>query len=157
MDLTLPSRCPEEVTSHLEERSMALLPFALYDLIGLTDLDAAGLLEICNREYGDHANSIKYPIKKNFKGKSLREVFEHHLSMYSEDTFEPGYFLAVTSRDWMSQGLLLVTLTDGDDDTVDTCFLKAESTGMAMVNLQIGNLDWSDVKEQAMEPEAEEN
>ena len=149
VDLTLPSKAPEIARYH--DRSMALLPFALYDLVGLFDKDYAHLLSVCNSEYGDHDNAVKRPPRTNFRGKALREVFEYHISLISGRTFEPFNFLAVTSHDWQTVGVLVVALDDDNMQCdVDKCFLKAEKTGLALVNLQIDNLDWSDVKADAI-------
>ena len=151
IDLTLPAKAPDMTQYH--EQSMTLAPFALYDLAGLDNDDYENLLNTCNSKYGDHGNSVKRPPQYNFKEKPLKEAFDYHLSLGKSGTFEPVYFLAVTTPMWKTQGVLAVAL---DDETrqcnVDSCFLTAEESGLAMVNVQIDMLDWSDVKKTAIKP-----
>lgn len=139
-NLDLPPETPDSVQS--AEASFSLRPFALYVLVGITEDDYALALEKCNSKYGNHDNSVHRPSKYNFIGEPLQAAFDYHLH---QERFDKMTFLAVTSLNWKEVGIYLVTLDD-ERGHVDAALIPAEETGMVLVNLQIGNSDWPEIK-----------
>ena len=68
--------------------------------------------------------------------------------MASEGNFDPCYFVVVLSDNWKNEGRLPVTL---DDDNLeckpDRFFVDPTDPDLLLVNLQIANMDWSEIKE----------
>lgn len=78
----------------------------------------------------------------------LRDVFEYHLELGAEQIYDPIYFIVATVRDWKKEGVLLVTLDDDNlECKVDSFQIKAEASGLSVVNLQIANSSWDEEKE----------
>ncbi|KAF1348207.1 hypothetical protein BDV97DRAFT_400367 [Delphinella strobiligena] len=140
IDLTLPSRVPE--ISHYHTIPTKLNPFAIYNLSPSTDLQ--NILEatnsLCPRSCISAAPSA-------FPNDSLSSIIKHHLTLPS-DQFDPRYFLAVTSEDWREEGILVVTLDDDELECRPDAFrVKAQDAGLLLLNLQVGNTDWGEAKE----------
>lgn len=144
INTTLPDHVPEMSQDH--SSNGRLNPFALYILADCLD-DLPTVLEVTNslcptNDYVKPAPHVAFP------GSDLKQVIDYHISL----GFVPGYdyrwFLAVTSTDWRKTGILIVTLDDDDMECKpDAFFIKPEDSGIVLVNLQVGNTDWYEVKE----------
>lgn len=140
IDITLPSRVPE--MSRYHTIATGLKPFALY-ILSPHPLDLPDLLKTTN-SLCPRPDYVKAAPKTIFKN-SLKEVVNYHLTL---SQFDPRYFLAVTTEDWREKGILVVTLDDDDLDCEPDFFrVKAEDAGILLVNLQIGNTDWFEARE----------
>jgi len=146
-DLTLPSKAPGMERYH--HTPMELLPFALYTLVDFTDEELTQLQAVCESETDcDPGTKVKYPAQYKYVGGPLRAAFAYHLQLGREGEFDPTYFIAATSQDWREKGVLLVTLDDDDlECNVDSFQTRAETSGLSLVNLQVGNTDWFEEKE----------
>ncbi|KAK5722037.1 hypothetical protein LTR17_014473 [Elasticomyces elasticus] len=147
MDLSLPERASE--MEAVDNAPMQLLPFALYLLEDLLESEVEHLLKVCNEQTDAAVGEIvRLPPRSQFIGGPLRAAFQYHISLGEEGTFDPRYFIAVTSRAWRDDGVLLVTLSDEvPDGKVDNYWVQANAAGLLVANLQIGNMDWYESKE----------
>jgi hypothetical protein len=140
MDLSLPDTVPD--MAQFDNRPMTLDSFALYNLVDTED-EPSGLVEEsqsdCPRD--DYVRFRKAPGVN-----SLRSLIEFHLNTTVQDAFDPNFFLVVTDPDWRHNGLTVVTLGD-DEGKPDKFVLKTADSGILLVNLQIGNTDWYEAKE----------
>ena len=147
-DLTLPAKAPGMERYH--HTPMKLLPVALYTIVDLTDDELRELREECESKCNQEPEStVRLAPRCKFLGEPLRGVFDYHLELGRAGVYDPTYFIAAISRDWREEGILVVTL-DTDDElecNVDSFRIKAEESGLSMVNLQIGNSDWPEQKE----------
>ena len=139
-NLSLPLLSPDSV--RLQEASFSLHPFALYTLVDITEDEYSRILENCNSRYDNHDNSVQRPPKYGFVGQSLQSAFDYHLQL---ERFDKVYFLAITSRNWTETGVYLVTM-DNEQGHPDACSIPVDESGLTLVNLQIGNSDWPEVK-----------
>lgn len=127
---------------------MELLPAVLYTLVDLSDAELDELQRVCESQIPDvdPGANVRRPPESRFVGRSLRAVYDYHLELGSQRTFDPIYFVVATAKDWKRKGVLLVTLDDGDFDTpgckTDSFFIKPAESGLSFVNIQIGNSDW---------------
>lgn len=142
IDITLPDRVPEMSRHH--SIATGLKPFAIYILSSdpnPSDLDA--LIETTN-SLCPRPGYVKPPPTAIFEN-NLKSVIHYHLTLSS---FDPRYFLAATTENWREKGVLVITLDDDDLDCKPDSFrCKAEDTGILLVNLQIGNTDWCEARE----------
>lgn len=149
-DLSLPPTAPVE--RHRDE-PMELLPAVLYTLVDLSDAELDELQRVCESQIPDVdlGANVRRPPESRFVGRSLRAVYDYHLELGSQRTFDPIYFVVATAKDWKRKGVLLVTLDDGDFDTpgckTDSFFIKPAESGLSFVNIQIGNSDWFEERE----------
>jgi hypothetical protein len=150
-DLSLPAKAPSMARYH--DEPMSLRPAALYTLADLSDAELRNLERECEAEYADQrpepGSAVRLAPQPRFIGQPLRAVFDHHLQYIEENhDYERTYFIAAVDRDWMSRGVLLVTLDDDDlECVVDSFRIRASQTGSAIVNLQIANTGWDEMKE----------
>lgn len=146
-DLTLPSKAPGMEYYH--DRPMEILPFALYTLVDFNDEELTKLQLACESEIdcgpGTH---VQFPARFKYIGGPLRAAFDYHVQLGRGGKFDASYFIAATTQDWATKGVLLVTLDDDDlECNVDSFQTRAESSGLLLVNLQIANSDWFETKE----------
>ncbi|KAK7745584.1 hypothetical protein SLS62_009761 [Diatrype stigma] len=85
-------------------------------------------------------------------GKStLRDVYEHHVRARDADpSVHPLYFVVADRADWRAEGLLAVHLDCGygeEEDRVGVGRCGVDWADSWGVNLDIGNMDWMDLKE----------
>ncbi len=146
-DLTLPSKATEMVEYH--DRPMQLLPSALYTLVDLTSEELTQLQQACESGIGcDPGTKIQFPPHHTYISRPLRAVFDYHIELGREGDFDPKYFIVATKQDWKAEGVLLVTLDDDDlECNVDSFRCRAETAGLSLVNLQVGNTSWGDEKD----------
>ncbi|ETS81872.1 hypothetical protein PFICI_06874 [Pestalotiopsis fici W106-1] len=149
-DLSLPTRAPSMARYH--DQPMTLHPAALYTLVDLTDAEFQALQDECESgclETGhERGTSVRPAPQSRFVGQPLRAVFDYHVGLGAQDTFEPRYFIAAVEKDWRVKGVILVTLDDDDlECKVDKFRINAVDSGLSIVNLQIGNSSWDEEKE----------
>ncbi|KAL9615687.1 MAG: hypothetical protein Q9160_009335 [Pyrenula sp. 1 TL-2023] len=149
-DLSLPSKAPSMARYHNEP--MTLHPAALYTLVDLTDAELEDLERECEAGCIDtgseRGTSVRLAPQTHFVGQPLRAVFDYHLELGRQNTFEPTYFVAAVDKEWRRKGVLLVALDDDElDCNVDSLRIKAVDAGLSVVNLQIGNSSWAEEKE----------
>ena len=145
--LTLPSQAPGMQYYH--NRPMQLLPFALYTIVEFTDEELTQLQLACESE-NDCApgTKVQSPTQFRYIGGPLRDAFDYHVQLGTEGKFDPRYFIAATNQDWRAKGVLLVILDDDDlECNVDLFQTRAETSGLSLTNLQVGNTDWLDEKD----------
>ena len=131
---------------------MRLLPFALYSLCDMSNEELSAIRNICEskceNENENNEHIVQFPSQFRFAGQHLQAIINYHLELGRTGEFDPIYFIVVVSPQWQSQGVLLVTL---DDDNLeckpDLLCTSADEPGLSLVNLQIGNTDWYEVKE----------
>ena len=144
VELDLPKHTPQAVRER--EQSFALHPFALYTIADISENEYSRSLERCNSRYGDHENSVRRPPKYGFVGRSFQEILDYHITLAKDKRYDMVNFLVITSKEWEQFGIILVTLDD-ELGNVDSCQIPAEDTGITLVNLQIGNADWKEIKD----------
>ncbi|KAL1864936.1 hypothetical protein Plec18167_009609 [Paecilomyces lecythidis] len=147
-DLSLPAKAPSLDAYYGESQN----PVALYILVDLTDEELQELQRECETgciETGNEPDSCVRPAPRpRFVGQPLRAVFDYHLEVVKQKTYEPRYFIAAVDKDWRAKGVILVTLDDDElEGNVDSFRIKAVDSGLIVVNLQIGNLGWEEEKE----------
>ncbi|KAL0260176.1 hypothetical protein SLS55_005922 [Diplodia seriata] len=149
-DLTLPPTAPVE---RYRDEPMELRPVAVYTLVDLTDTELEELRRVCESECvgSEPGDNVRLAPQPRFVGSPLRAVYDSHLELGPQRTFDPIYFIAAVDTDWRRKGVLLVTLDDGNFDEpgckTDSLLVKPEDSGLVFVNLQIGNSDWEEEKE----------
>jgi len=151
VDLTLPNTSSPAIDPY-KDLPDELLPFALYvhvELGGDDELDQ--IEEACNSQI-DGTDTVRRAPRYDFSGQPLRAAFDEHLDNLIETRrFDPFYFIAVVDKDWRDNGLIIVTMDNGSDDNVsyiDQLRVPADEVGLALVNLQLANVDWSEYKDQ---------
>lgn len=151
MDLSLPPRWPSEARFDAVES----LPSALYTLVDLTDEELHQVRQACEAaciEDGNVPNSsVRIATQPRFIGQPLRAVFDHHVEWRARDApleFDPKMFAVVVDVEWQQKGILLVTLDDKEEGggKVDSFFTDAEDAGRIIVNIQISNMGWDELK-----------
>lgn len=151
MDLSLPPRWPSEARFD----AMEMLPSALYTLVDLTDEELLEVRQACEAaciEDGNEPNSsVRIAAQPRFIGQPLRAVFDHHVEWRARDApleFDPKMFVVVVNVEWQQKGVLIVTLDDQEDEggNVDSFFTDAGEAGRIIVNIQIGNMGWDELK-----------
>lgn len=129
---------------------MQMLPIALYTIVELDDDELGKLREACESKCDQEPESaVRLAPRAKFAGEPLRAVFDYHLELGRAGAYDPTYFIAAIGRDWRSDGVLVVTLDTDDelDCNVDSFRIKAEDSGLSMINLQIANSSWAEEKE----------
>lgn len=99
--------------------------------------------------------------RHDFTGQPLRAALSEHLDkLLPTGRFSPFYFAAVVDADWNEKGLIIVTMNDWSDEEnwhIDQLRVPVDDVGLALVNLQIANTDWEELKEQYEEGDVEED
>lgn len=134
------------------DEPMTLHPAALYTLVDLTDAELGDLERECEAACVDTGNergtSVGLASQPRFVGQPLRAVFDSHLELGEQNTFEPRCFIVAVEKEWRSKGVILVTLDDDElDCNVDSFRIKAVDAGLTVLNLQVGNSSWAEEKE----------
>ncbi|KAI4734394.1 hypothetical protein E4T50_15073 [Aureobasidium sp. EXF-12298] len=140
LDLSLPDSVPA-MAQH-SDRPMTLDSFALYILVD-TETEHSHLIEECHAQCprDDYIYFRKAPDVN-----SLKTLIDFHLTTTVSDGFDPNLFLVVTDLNWQQKGVCIITLSD-DDGKPDMFQIKAEDSGIVLINLQIGNTDWYEARE----------
>ncbi|EKG21363.1 hypothetical protein MPH_01355 [Macrophomina phaseolina MS6] len=132
------------------DKDMAMHPAALYTLADLSDNEMQRLQQECESQCTDAeaGSSVLLAPKSRFVGQALRAVYEYHLELGAQDTYDHRYFIVAIHKDWEKKGVLLVTL---DDDCleckVESFRVHARDAGIIILNLQVANSDWAEEKE----------
>ena len=149
LQLSLPRICPNTYTHYAEWG-----PEAKYAVYALTQLNQQQLqnLQTDLNSAEESTGGCKLAPQPDFSGRLLRDVYDYHIRIRDEDqSVHPLYFIVADQADWTNKGILAIDLAcnfDGEEDRVGVgrCSVDmAESWG---ANLNIGNLDWMDLKEQ---------
>lgn len=121
---------------------MTLDSFALYSLID-TEEEPPDLIEECQSQ----CPRLDYVYFRKTPGiTSLKSLIDFHLDTTVQDGFVPNMFLVVTDPDWQRKELIIVTL-GSLEGRPDKFTMKAADSGILLINLQIGNTDWYEAKE----------
>ena len=158
MDLTLPSKSSPELSRYLHEPT-ELLPFTIYFHVPLPKSNKESLLSVCNSKLEPGSpEAIQGSSQVDLVGRSLRVAFDHQISHASSRTHDPFWFASVVHEDWRKNGVLVVALNDDENEClIDKVFLPAEVVGLSLVNLQIGNVAWGELKEEFNEFNSADN
>lgn len=77
---------------------------------------------------------------------------EYHVGLAQDGQLDSRYLLVVACPEWRTKGVVIVAL---DDDEMrckpDRLWLKAEDAGLALVNLQMSNVGWEELKEDSLD------
>lgn len=146
-DLSLPTKIPEMAQYH----ETNLLPFALYALCDLDERELAQLRTTCQSEcqLNPGQEQVLFPPQSQFPGKPLREIVDYHIDLARNGEFDPRYFIVAVYPNWKRR-VLIVTLND--EELIcrpDSVWNTPQESALTLVNLQISNMDWDDVKEGA--------
>ncbi|KAI1281831.1 hypothetical protein F5Y07DRAFT_271708 [Xylaria sp. FL0933] len=149
-DLSLPAKAPSMARYH--DEPMTLHPAALYTLVDLTDTELTDLAHECEKGYvdtgGGRGSCVRPAPQPRFVGQPLRAAFDYHLELGTQNTFDPGYFIAAVEKNWQTRGVILVTLDEDElDCNVDSFRIKAADSGLTIANLQLANSSWDEEKE----------
>ena len=158
---TLPPKAPntEQHKAVLSTPNPYQYKYQIYSLVPLDQEALARLEKDIDAGHPDDdvtgGNSALSKEAGRFAGKSLREVYDYHLEARDRDpTVHPLFFIVADNADWKENGVLVVHLDCGwragakkgrDCVGVGRCGIDwADSWG---VNIDIGNMDWMDLKE----------
>ncbi|KAI8623990.1 hypothetical protein F5Y19DRAFT_491795 [Xylariaceae sp. FL1651] len=150
-DLSLPTEAPSSMAQYRAQQP-ANIPIALYTLSDMTDDELADLQRECEAacvENGcDRGSCVRLAPQARFVGQPLRAVFDYHLELAKQVTYDLEYFIAAVDKDWRARGVILVTLNDDNDMwRVQSYRTKASDAGLTVMNLQIGNLGWDEERD----------
>lgn len=152
---TLPKYVPNGERYRMDDLNRK---FAVYSLV---DLDKAQLQELertlntasaAHDDIDDEGTSYaQLADQPNFSGRTLREVYDHHIRTRDESNWmDPLYFIVVDQEDYKAKGLLAVYLNTYDDEEDDRIGVGRCGFDWAAdwgVNFRIGNMDWFELKE----------
>lgn len=128
-----------------------LLPFALYVHVeGVAEGELSAIETECNSQLPGDA-MVKRASRHDLAGQPLIAAVTDHLINVSARRFDPFYFVAVVDKDWRESGVILVTMNDGRDEAVchiDQLCVPAQESGISLVNLQIANSEWDELREE---------
>ncbi|KAI0506309.1 hypothetical protein F5B22DRAFT_624395 [Xylaria bambusicola] len=151
-DLSLPMEAPSSLAQYRAQQSASYNPTALYTLVDMTDDELADFKRECEAacvETGSERGScVRLAPQARFVGQPLRAVFDYHLELAKQITYESEYFIAAVDKDWRARGVILVTLNDDNDLwRVQSYRTKAADAGLTVINLQIGNTGWDEERD----------
>jgi hypothetical protein len=109
-----------------------ILPFALYTHVSLSDEEVTRLIETCNRQLEPSVrDTVRLGPRNDFCDQPLRASFQHHINEVAHRReFYPFYFAALVTQDWENSAVLLVTLSDDNDECkVDKLFARLRMSG----------------------------
>ena len=154
-DLSLPATVPEMAACHDQEASDA--PFAIYALCDVDEDDILEIAKTCNSVCEIEGQVIRPP-RQYFPGGRLRDGVQYHVGLAKEGQFDPKHFIVLACLDWRTEGVVIVTLDDEEMQCKpNLLWIKAEDAGLALVNLQISNMGWEELKEDSLDSTAPED
>ncbi|KAI4722796.1 hypothetical protein E4T48_00863 [Aureobasidium sp. EXF-10727] len=132
--------------------------WAAYSLVPLKEGDQERLLDDLNT--GDwSAGQCILATQPDFSGRTLRDIYDHHIEASKEDNeMHPHFIIVADQDDWDTNGVLLVylyasrVLTPPDDDDYDDEFVVGvlrcgvEMADTICCNLEIANMGWEEFK-----------
>lgn len=126
-------------------------PFAIYTLCEVTEDDVTEIIKTCDSACEIEGQVLRPP-RHRFPEGRLRDVVEYHVELAKEGQFDPKYFIEVACREWRTKGVVIVALDDEEMQCKpDLLWIKTEDVGLALVNLQISNMSWEELKEESLE------
>lgn len=132
------------------DREGSDVPFAVYTLCSVDEVDITEIIKICDSACEIEGQVIRPP-RHHFPEGRLRDVVEYHVELARDGQFDPKYFMVVACPERRLKGVVIVAL---DDDEMrckpDLLWLKAEDSGLALVNLQMSNVSWEELKEDSL-------
>ncbi|MCJ1328355.1 hypothetical protein MMC10_005032 [Thelotrema lepadinum] len=148
-DLSLPSKSPAENKSFYNENHDGD-KFAVYTLVDLGSDGIDGLVKTLEDGNTDLEDTQSLPSKYDFRGKSLKDVYDYHLQLGREERLNPTLFIVAQYENYKANGVLLVNLNTDLELSIDTCRISSAEALLAAVNIEIANNDWEDWKEEEM-------
>ena len=150
IDMTLP-RTSSPAMVRFRDMPMRVLPVAVYLH---TTVDVEALLQACNSQLDTSMRDImRLAPHSDFFNQPLHASYDYHIGHVApRSEFDPFHFIAVVGPHHQQSSVILAALdADGSDDEcqVDKLVVQPpQDVGLVIVNLQIGNCDWEDYKEQ---------
>jgi hypothetical protein len=151
-DLSLPATVPEMAVYHDREASDA--PFAIYTLCDINEDDVTEIIETCDSACEIEGQIVRPP-RHRFPEGRLGDIVEYHVGLAKEGQFDPKYFIVVACSEWRTKRVVIVALDDEEMQCQpDLLWIKVEDAGLALVNLQISNMSWEELKEDSLDSAA---
>lgn len=154
--LALPKRLPQ-IEWLLHEQPEGIPPFALYFMHDANDEEMETVRKLCTKDHGDTLpagdselvdNWVKLPPQSKFVGQPLHSIVDYHIELITTKGAEFEWFYFIVSVYPACSVVLLVTLIDDLGECVpDREWVKIESASLSLVNLQIANVNWDEIKE----------
>ena len=142
--LSHPAKAPgvEKFDENYDERE-----FAVYKMVPLPKTSTEALLKAMVDGAGI-PDAAQLAPESDFANQSLEAIIEKHLQLAEQtDTFNPRTFIVATHQDWQDKGVSLVNLNCDGQSSIDTVSVPAKLAASLLGSLEIGNTDWSEVKE----------
>lgn len=147
-DLSLPSKSPTE-SHHHENHSCDKI--AIYTLVDLGGNGIDALIKVLQNNDETPEDVACPPPKYNFSGGSLRNVYDYHLALETnERSLHPTLLVVAHHEDYRTKGVLLVNLDTDRQCSVDICRVKASVAILVAVNQMISNTGWEEEKEDGL-------
>ncbi|KAF7682225.1 hypothetical protein GT037_001201 [Alternaria burnsii] len=147
---TLPKKAPNAEHHRATLDGLSRTKFAIFYTPALDVSARQQLEESINTEETSTGRSKLAP-QPDFSGRSLRDVYDCFIHLRDQDdTIHPLYFIVADQEDFSRNGVVVVLLNSSQDEEdivgVGRCSnVEADSWG---ANIDIGNQDWLDLKEQ---------
>ncbi|KAH9991678.1 hypothetical protein F4779DRAFT_247862 [Xylariaceae sp. FL0662B] len=149
-DLTLPKTAPNN-DRHRGTAGENYIQ-AVYSMLPLDRSTLDNLVERLNAAEDIMPDACGLAPKPDFANYALRDIYDYHLRLRDEDnSIHPLYFIVAISADYENNGVLVVHLDTGQDeqqDRVDKARCSVDYAASWGLNLDIGNMDWEDLKEE---------
>jgi hypothetical protein len=149
LDLTLPTTAPAAYLS--QTAATGDLPIAVYTLLPLSEDELHEVARACEPDPDleeDEDAVVRTAPEPYFIAQPLRAVYDIHLQRSLQGDTDPTFFIVVVDEDWRKNGVLLVTLENDDEPpTIDSFMCEAECVGVTLLNLQVANMGWTDLRE----------
>jgi hypothetical protein len=153
---TLPFTLPESNAVHDSLHSS----FAAYSLVSLDEEGQQRFLKDLNTGDMTTSNCI-LATQPDFSGRTLRDIYDHHVEASKEDNeMHPHFFIVADQDDWKTKGVLCVCLYadrsldrpneehDDYEHTVGVLRCEVEMADCNCCNLEIANIGWAEMKEE---------
>ncbi|KAB2105988.1 hypothetical protein AG0111_0g6212 [Alternaria gaisen] len=147
---TLPKKAPNAEHHRATLDGLSRTKFAIFHTAALDVLARQQLEESINTDETSTGRSKLAP-QPDFSGRSLRDVYDYFIHLRDQDdTIHPLYFIVADQEDFSRNGVVVVLLNSSQDEKdivgVGRCSnVEADSWG---ANIDIGNQDWLDLKEE---------
>ncbi|KAH9822818.1 amino acid permease protein [Teratosphaeria destructans] len=150
---TLPPTAPNTASHRATLDGLNKYKFAIYSIAPLDDRSLHQLeASINSSELSTHHS--KLAPQPDFKNRSLRDVYDYHIRIRDEDdTIHPLYFIVADRINLPDDGVLVVLLNSSreEDDVVDVGRCGVDMADSWGANIDVGNQDWLDLKEEEAE------
>ncbi|KAI1081877.1 hypothetical protein F5B20DRAFT_36409 [Whalleya microplaca] len=149
-DLTLPKTAPNK--DRHRGTAGGSYAQAVYSILPLDKSTLDILVNRLNAAEGINLGTCKLAPKHDFANHALRDIYDYHLRLRDQDnSIHPLYFIVAISADYDNDGVLVVHLNTGQEEQQDRADKARCSVDWAAswgLNLDIGNMDWEDLKEE---------